>query len=374
MEQVRSGLRLLPAVLGAALILFGGAAQASADPESEEPQNASGTEGTAAEGTNAGEEAGKTADTVRVTGDPVPVDAVYAIVDTRVITVGEIMRKVEPIAQRILDANPGISASDAKQLRAQLVAEVANGIVTRELILKAAREKGLAVDEARVGSQIKRILLSEGLTIEQYLDKYKMTYRELFREVQDDILYSGFRQIEIVPRVYVSPSEVTAYYDEHKDDAEFVSPEQVHAHEIVFMAGKAEQRREKAEKALKELHEGADFAAVAKKYSENPRGAQNGGDLGWITRKVINAPEVNKALFEDLKIGEVSDVIEDQNHFLWIVMPSGRREASRMPLSEAYASIDARLRRIKLEEETRKYAMRLQKKTAIIDPNGLLRQ
>jgi parvulin-like peptidyl-prolyl isomerase len=147
----------------------------------------------------------------------------------------------------------------------------------------------------------------------------------------------------------------------------------VHAHEIVLLGGDPQQRRAKAEKALEELRNGADFATVAKTYSESPRTAPNGGDLGWITRKVISAPAVNKALFEDLKVGDVSDIIPDQSGFLWIVMVSGRREAARMPLDEAYASVEARLRRAKLDEETRKYAMRLMKTTAVIDPNGMLR-
>ncbi|MBN1917066.1 MAG: peptidyl-prolyl cis-trans isomerase [Verrucomicrobia bacterium] len=370
MEQVRSKLSLLSAVFCAALIVLGWTAPTCADPPSDAPQKTGENTDTIAD---SGEANDPVADPIRTAGDPVMVDAVYLIVDTRVITFGEVFRKSEPIVQRILDANPNLSASDANKLRAQVFAEVADGMVTRALILKAAQEKGLNVDEARVGSQIKRILLAEGLTIEQYLEKYKMTYRGLFREVQDDILYAGFRQIEIAPRVNISPSEIGAYYEAHKDDEEFVSPAQVHAHEIVLMGSDLAKSRAKAEEALQLLRNGAAFDVVARKYSENPRVAQTGGDLGWITRNVIGAPKVNKALFEDLDVGVVSDIIQDDNRFLWIVMASGRREASRTPLHEAYAAIEARLRRIKLEEETRKYAFRLRKTTAIVDPNGVLR-
>ncbi|HUU36178.1 MAG TPA: peptidylprolyl isomerase [Vicinamibacterales bacterium] len=351
--------RLLP-ILAAVLIAAGWTARTYGDPPSSE---------TKTEGTEAGTTEGEKGDTVRVAGDPVMVDRVYLIVDTRIITVGEIARRVEPIAQRYLEAKPGLTPPEADQLREQIFIEEAQRMVAKELILKAAREKGLNVDEARVGSQIKRILLSEGLTIEEYLAKHKMTYRELYREVQDEILFSGFRMMEIAPRVYVSPSEIAAYYQEHKNEAEFLWPEQVHAYEIVLMGQNAQQRQAKAEAALQELQQGADFAAVARKYSENPRAARNGGDLDWITRNVINAPEVNKALFEDLEVGQVSGIIKDQNGFLWIVKVAGRREAARMPLDDAYASIEARLRRVKLDEETRKYALRLMKTTAIIDPN-----
>ena len=66
-------------------------------------------------------------------------------------------------------------------------------------------------------------------------------------------------------------------------------------------------------------------------------------------------------------------MIEDENGFLWIVMISGRREAIRTPLDEAYATIESRLRRIKIQEETRRYAQRLRKTTAIISPGDMFR-
>lgn len=65
----------------------------------------------------------------------------------------------------------------------------------------------------------------------------------------------------------------------------------------------------KADGILKQLHDGADFAAVAK-ASSNASDAANGGDWGFgITRSNPNIPpEVINQLFK-LKIGQISDVI-----------------------------------------------------------------
>jgi peptidyl-prolyl cis-trans isomerase SurA len=304
-------------------------------------------------------------ETLTPTGDPVFVDAVHVVVDTRVITFSEIVRKVEPTIARIIESNPGLTGTELDELRVQIFNEVMQHMITKTLILKAAREEGLDVDEARVGSQIRRILVSEGLTLEEYLRKQGMSYQELFQEVHDDYLFGVYRQVQIAPRVYVSPAEVQAYYDEHKTDAEFITPAQVDCYEIVLF-GNNPERQQKAADAMAKLKAGAKFEDVAAEFSENAGIAANGGHRGWIARTVINAQKVNDALFDQLEVGQLSEIIEDENGYLWIVKIDGRRDESRTPMSEAYATIERRLQRAKIEYETRKYARRLARKTAIL--------
>lgn len=70
------------------------------------------------------------------------------------------------------------------------------------------------------------------------------------------------------------------------------------------------ETRDNAEQALAELEAGADFAAVAKKYSEDAATKDNGGELGNLvdrTNRDLTA-ETTDALFK-LKEGEVSEVI-----------------------------------------------------------------
>jgi peptidyl-prolyl cis-trans isomerase SurA len=62
-----------------------------------------------------------------------------------------------------------------------------------------------------------------------------------------------------------------------------------------------------------QLLKGADFAELAKKYSEDPGSKQNGGDLGFFERRVM-IKEFDEAAF-NLKKGQISDIIKTNYGF-----------------------------------------------------------
>ncbi|GAB4318269.1 MAG: hypothetical protein Kow0059_11650 [Candidatus Sumerlaeia bacterium] len=72
------------------------------------------------------------------------------------------------------------------------------------------------------------------------------------------------------------------------------------------------RKRNRAQEALRRLREGADFAAVAAEFSDDPS-AQNGGDYGWIKAGAAD-PLVEKAVFS-LQPGQISDIVESPYGF-----------------------------------------------------------
>jgi hypothetical protein len=105
-----------------------------------------------------------------------------------------------------------------------------------------------------------------------------------------------------------------------KEEAE--TPEEVSARHILISyeaAERSEATRSKeeakklAQKVLKEAKaEDADFAALAKKYSDGPSG-EKGGDLGTFGKGQM-APPFETAAFA-LKVGEISEVVETKFGF-----------------------------------------------------------
>jgi peptidyl-prolyl cis-trans isomerase SurA len=120
---------------------------------------------------------------------------------------------------------------------------------------------------------------------------------------------------------------------------------QTHARHILLrtsaIMGDA-QAQAKLEEWRKEILAGADFATLAKQYSEDPGSASNGGDLGWLD------PGATVPAFQDqmdkLQVGQISEPFKSQ--FGWhIVQVLGRRTVDRTAeyaQNKAYEAIYAR--------------------------------
>ena len=113
----------------------------------------------------------------------------------------------------------------------------------------------------------------------------------------------------------VSDSEMKKYYDEHIDE---YKKDEVEASHILIKTtddnnkplSEAEQKKakEKAEKVLKEVKAGGDFAELAKKYSQDPGSATNGGALGAFGKGMM-VKEFEDAAF-GMEPGQVSNLVK----------------------------------------------------------------
>ncbi|KEI15407.1 peptidylprolyl isomerase [Clostridium haemolyticum] len=121
---------------------------------------------------------------------------------------------------------------------------------------------------------------------------------------------------ELTKNIKVDDKEVEKYYNENKDKypKDQKNPTKIHvAHIILKTATPEDDAKAKDEiKSIKEeLNKGADFAVLAKKYSQDGS-KDNGGDLGTV-------PAINSKFDQDfmdaaltLKDGEISNPVKTQ--------------------------------------------------------------
>ena len=91
------------------------------------------------------------------------------------------------------------------------------------------------------------------------------------------------------------------------------------------------EAQKRAEDVLKQLKAGAKFEDLAKKYSEDPGSAKEGGSLGWIG-KGRTVPEFEKAAFS-LPKGQISDLVKSSYGF-HIIRVDDKQEAHMKTLDE----------------------------------------
>jgi peptidyl-prolyl cis-trans isomerase SurA len=130
-------------------------------------------------------------------------------------------------------------------------------------------------------------------------------------------------QGDITAHATITPAEVQRFFKDIPPDSLPYFNAEVEIREIVYKPRVNEAEREKARKTVEELRTrivdgGEDLATLARKYSDDPGSASNGGDLGWQKRGTF-VPEF-EAMAYKLDKNQVSTVVETEFGFHIIQM------------------------------------------------------
>jgi peptidyl-prolyl cis-trans isomerase D len=162
--------------------------------------------------------------------------------------------------------------------------------------------------------------------------------------------------------------EIQQYFNEHQ--AEYTVPKQARSrHILIKVDAGADAKTDaaakaKAEDILKQIQGGANFADLAKKYSDDTGSKASGGELGFY-RSGATVPEFEKALFSQ-KIGDIQIV---KSHYGYhIIQVEERQDERPESINEVLPTIQATLNRQKAAKAEEDYAHLL---TSEASQNGL---
>ena len=176
----------------------------------------------------------------------------------------------------LVSSTSAVYAADAKPVTAAPLA-VVNGkeipavygeIMKREMIAQGQPDN--AQLQTRIRESLVNMELLSRAAIEKGLDKDPMLVAAL--EIQRKNTYAKVYLEDYVKTHPISDAEIQAEYDRAKAAA---SPNEYHVRHILV------KTEDEAKKVLSELDKKAKFADLAKKYSQDPGSAKNGGDLNW---------------------------------------------------------------------------------------------
>lgn len=217
--------------------------------------------------------------------------------------------------------------------------------------------QGTAGRQALAERLIERLLLVED-SYDQLLEADNQVELE---EIRLDVLAQMMEQEEVDDQIEITDEELRVHYEQ--DKAQLVEPPQARIRQIMIRSGQTEdeyQRAwEKADEAYQKLapglfQAGADFAEVAREYSEDELTAAQGGEApGWIGESQDLLSELVEHPFHQqvlrLAEGEISRPFE-WNGAIYIVQVLERTEPKPLSFEETKEMLREELRLQKHQE------------------------
>jgi len=252
------------------------------------------------------------------------VEGIVAVVNDEVVT----QKDVNEFAS-LMYLQHSDEYKDRKELEQEIQKwrqEAVQRIIEDRLIVQEAKRQKIAVVPEMVENRVKEIKKQFPSTeaFENTLIAEGLTVNDLKRKISEQLMMREIVKKEIEDKIFVSPTEVTAYYEGHKD--KILMPEQLNV-DSIFMPFKdsAGVARSNADKALVALKKGEDFSQVAKKYSYSP-------SIGKVAKGELRK-DIEDAVFK-LKKGEFSSVMRTENGFyifrLIDILPSKQLELNEV--------------------------------------------
>lgn len=236
-------------------------------------------------------------------------DKIIAKVDNYIILESDLQKAyLEAISQ----AQEGVETPSRCQ--------IFESLLINKMMMAKSEIDSVVVSEAEViiqtDQRFNMVLQQFGGDEETLIEAYGKTGDQLKSEIQDAVkeqLVVQKMQGVITEGLEVSPNDVRKFFGSIPSDSLPFFSAEVSVGQIVKKPEVSQEEKDKAIEQLLSIKErilsgDADFASMARQYSDDPGSAAQGGDLGFFRRGEL-APEYEATAF-NLKQGEISDPVE----------------------------------------------------------------
>ncbi|PYR91415.1 MAG: hypothetical protein DMF84_17410 [Acidobacteria bacterium] len=225
---------------------------------------------------------------------------------------------------------------------------ISDSDVTREFARRNEKVK-LAV-LAFPADKFREGLVASDAEVSKYFDEHKDTFRIPEKR---RIRFLTIDQEAMRAKATVTGQQIERSYNENIQ--QYSTPEQVRASHILLKTESKDDAavKKQAEEILVKAKGGADFAELAKKYSQDDSNASKGGDLDYFGRGRM-VPEFDDAAFA-LQPGQISDLVKTKFGY-HIIKLVDKKPASQRTLAEVRAQIEDQLKWDQAQSQAQKLA------------------
>lgn len=289
------------------------------------------------------------------------ISGIAAIVNDEVITSTDVDREYA-LMQKEAEKLP---ASEKMGLKSAAL----NRLVDKKLVEQKIRELDIKVSDEDVRLAIEDVKKQNNLTqeaLEQALATQGLTFAQYKVQLKEQLERMRLMSQEVRSKIQVGEREMREYYESHR--ADYGGSETFHARHIFFKvdpkasAEDAAKAEKLAGEVLAKARAGEDFAELAKKYSQDPSAAKDGGDLGTFKRSDM-LPEIGDTVAA-MKPGDVSSIVSSPAGLHIIKLEQKSQEKGRS-FEEVKDSIEEQLYKKKSDERFNQWVKELRNAASI---------
>ena len=262
-------------------------------------------------------------------------DAVVAIVGKHPIYKSSIDAQTQLFLMQRASSTMGaanVSPDTIMQIRRQVL----ESEIDQNIMLAKADEDSVTVTEQDVDGQLDQLIksyvqrLGSEAAVEKEFGRSIPELRaspDLRERTRENLIVQKERYKVLPPKESISRQDVEQFYTIYKDSLPTVPPQAELATIVKLvkpLPNQKQRSRAFAASLVDSLHHGADFADLAKRYSQHAT-ASSGGDLGGFFPRGTFLPEFEAVAFA-LKPGETSGVVETEQGFHIIKLIDRRGE------------------------------------------------
>jgi peptidyl-prolyl cis-trans isomerase SurA len=337
------------------------------------------------------------------------VEEIIARVNNQIVTQSEFVRSKDQLKDEVKQQDP----KDPDKAYADREKDVLRDLIDQQLLLDKGKDLGITGDTdliKRLDQMRKDMKLDSLEDLEKEATKQGISWEDFKQNMRNQIITQKVIGEEVGGHLAISKEEEQKFYDEHKNEMEH--PEFVRLSEILIApktlapavtpaaaptaapaaapaasestppvaatpnaepaadeaarqaveAAALSAAEAKANDLLKQIHDGASFEDIAKKYSDGPSAA-DGGTLGTFERGKL-AKQIEDPTFS-LKSGEVTGVIHVKQGYV-ILKVVDHQMAGVPPMKDVLPKIQDALYYEKLQPALRAYLTKL-REDAYID-------
>ena len=213
--------------------------------------------------------------------------------------------------------------------------QVLEQLLLNKVMVAKAEIDSVEVDDARVEGEMERrmqyFITQAGSQekLEQTLGIRLTDFKEDIRDqVREQLVVQTMRS-QIMQDIDVTPAEIRRYYKSIPTDSIPLLPAEVMLGQVVISPEVSKAAKDKIRQQLlnirQQVRDGASFADLAKRYSEDYGSAARGGNLGWHGRGEL-VPEFEATALQ-IDIGEISEPVESEFgfHLIRLLERNGNR-------------------------------------------------